>query len=376
MKEPRKERNLKFEADKWYLDFTFKGKRIRQFGGYTKDQARNTLVKLKSELLDVARGFKKPASADVPFEKFADEFLELYSKQNKRSWKNDEASLENLKRFFKGETLSTIGPEEIERYKVQRAAMTKKTGKKKEARKISPATVNRELACLKTLLNKGVEWGKLEKSPAARVKKLKENNSRERILSGLEARRLVECASSSIRPVLVVALNTGMRRNEILSLRWQDVDFGKGFILIEDSKSGRARKVPMNLAVFETLKGLPQKSEYVFFNPETETHVKDIKTGFKSACKEAGVKGLRLHDLRHTPASWMIEAGADLVTVSKILGHSSIQMTMRYAHPTPENMRLAVEKLAGFLDQTRQKVDKPSEQAAITKPVNRSKLDN
>ena len=177
-------------------------------------------------------------------------------------------------------------------------------------------------------------------------------------------------------PVLVVALNTGMRRNEILSLKWQDVDFVKGFILIEDSKSGRARKVSMNAAVFETLKGLPRSSEYVFFNPETKTHIKDIKTGFKSACKKAGTKGLRLHDLRHTAASWMIEAGADLVTVSKILGHSSIQMTMRFAHPTPENMRLAVERLAGFLDPTRQKVDRLSEQAATTKPITRSKLDN
>ena len=76
-------------------------------------------------------------------------------------------------------------------------------------------------------------------------------------------------------------------------------------------------------------------------------------------CRRAEIKGGRLHDLRHTAASKMIVAGADLVTVSKILGHAAIQMTMRYAHPTPENMRLAVEKLAGILDSTRQKVDSP-----------------
>jgi integrase len=80
-----------------------------------------------------------------------------------------------------------------------------------------------------------------------------------------------------------------------------------------------------------------------------------MKRAFKSACKRAEIKGLRLHDLRHTAASWMVEAGVDLVTVSKILGHSSIQMTMRYAHPTPENMKRAVERLVEILDLTCQK---------------------
>lgn len=102
--------------------------------------------------------------------------------------------------------------------------------------------------------------------------------------------------------------------------------------------------------------GLPHLAEFVFYNPETMTNMKDIKTAFKAACRRAkkdpddekdpGIVGLRLHDLRHTAASKMIEAGVDLVTVSKILGHASIQMTMRYAHPTPENMRRAIEHLA------------------------------
>ena len=148
-----------------------------------------------------------------------------------------------------------------------------------------------------------------------------------------------------------------MRRNEILSLRSVNVDFEKGYIFIEDSKSGKSRKIPMNVAAFEALHDLPKKFEYVFFNEKTKSHVKDIKTGFKAACRRAEIKGLRLHDLRHTAASKMIEAGADLVTVSKILGHSSIQMTMRYAHPTLETMRRAVEKLENFLKTGRDKVE-------------------
>ncbi len=339
MKEPKKERNLKQIEGKWYVDFTFHGRRIRQFAGLTKDQARNVLAKLRIDKLDESLGFKRPGGDEpIPFDTFSKDFLELYSKQNKKSWLRDETSLKNLKRFFRGATIQDIGPEQVERFKAKRKA------------EVSPATVNRELACLKTMFSKAVEWGKLTANPVKAVKKFKENNVQERILNGAEARRLLECAGPGIRPVLIVALNTGMRRNEILSLKWHDVNFIKGFILIEDSKSGKSRKVPMNATVFETLKSLSRSSEYVFFNPETKDHVKDIKTGFRAACRRAEIKGLRLHDLRHTAASKMIEAGVDLVTVSKILGHSSIQMTMRYAHPTPENMKRAVEKLGEILN--------------------------
>jgi len=370
---PKNDRNLNFQDGKWYLDYTFRGKRIRQFGGFTKEQARNALAKIRLERLDEKLGFSRPKTLEpVLFESFADEFLELYSKQNKQSWKRDALSLKNLKRYFQGETLQEIGPEQVERFKAQRKTDTVERFKATKKTPISPATINRELACLKTLFNKAVEWGRIEKNTLRAVKKFKENNARERILDAGEARRLLEYAAPGIRPVLIVALNTGMRRNEILSLRWVNVDFVKGYIFIEDSKSGKSRKIPMNAAVFEALHDLPKKFEYVFFNEETKSHVKDIKTGFKAACRRAEIKGLRLHDLRHTAASKMIEVGADLVTVSKILGHSSIQMTMRYAHPTPENMRLAVSKLGEILGSTRQKVDTVS----ILKPISPSILYN
>ena len=368
MVKPRKDRNIISREGKWYLDFTYRGKRIREFGGYTKDQARNTLAKLRIEKLDEKLGFKKPENqAPVLFEKFADEFLEVYAKQNKRSWKRDEISLNNLKDHFKGDMLGDVGPEKVERYKAKRKT------------EVSPSTVNRELACLKTLFAKALEWGRIEKNTVRAVKKFKENNARERILTTEEARRLIESASASIRPVLIIALNTGMRRTEILSLKWANVDLVRGYIFIEDSKSGKSRKIPMNSAVSSAFMQLPHVAEYVFYNPETNAAVKDIKNAFHAACRKAkkdpndendpGIVGLRLHDLRHTAATKMIEAGVDLVTVSKILGHASIQMTMRYAHPTPENMRRAVDRLGDILDQTRQKVDK----AEIQKPVSTAK---
>lgn len=372
MKKPKKERNLKFIDGKWYIDFTFDKKRIRRFGGYTKEQARNRLAKLRLEKLDERLGFKKPEKPDIAFEQFAKEFLETYSKLNKKSWQRDETSLGNLKPFFKGKTMQEIGPELVENYKAKRKAdITKRKTH------ITGATINREIALLKTIFNKAVEWGKIEKNPLDKVKKFKENHVKNmKILKDDEAIRLIDSASPHLKPILIIALNTGMRRNEILSLKWENVNFNKGLIFIEDAKSGKPREIPMNYMVYEILKELSRNSEYIFFNPKTKSHILDIKTSFKTACKRADIKGLRLHDLRHTAASRMIQAGIDLVTVSKILGHSSIQMTMRYVHSTTEIMRKAVEKLAEFYEQTRQKLDSPTEEVIIKRTVKPLNTDN
>lgn len=106
----------------------------------------------------------------------------------------------------------------------------------------------------------------------------------------------------------------------------------------------------MNGLMIEALSAIPQNSECVFFNLRTRGPIQDVKT----ACDNAKIKGLRFHDLRHTAATRMVETGINLVTISKILGHSSILMTMRYAHPTPENMQRAVDKLGDIFKQSDQ----------------------
>jgi integrase len=352
---------LKISKDvkgRWRIDFRCKGRRIIRVIGPSKREAEAEIVRLKGEILRDPHGFGKKAPETL-FEDHAKEFLELYSKQNKRSWASDETSLDHLKEFFKGKYLSEITAEQVERYKAKRRAdpvrpeAEEKPGV--DPKLVSPSTVNRELACLKTCLNHAVEWEKLDRNPAAKVKKFREPNAKERILTPVEAKRLLGEASEDLRPVLIIALNTGMRKNEILSLRWKDVDFVKGFIHIADSKSGRSRDIPMNSLVFETLYEMSRAREFVFENPETKAQVLDVKTAFKGACRRAEINGVRFHDLRHTAASRMVEAGIDLVTVSKILGHASIQMTMRYAHPTPENMRFAVQKLGEVFEKSGKK---------------------
>lgn len=371
MVKPKKDTNLKHINGKWYIDFTFNKKRIRKFGGYTKEQAKSRLRRLKVEKEDEKMGFKKPEKKpEILFEKFADEFIELYSKQNKKSWKRDEVSLKSLKPFFLGKTLQEIQSNLLEAYKAKRKAdfTPRKT-------LVEEATINREIALLKTIFNKAVEWGKIDTNRLIKVKKFKEKQKDMKILKDEEAIRLIDSALPHLKPVLIVALNTGMRRGEILSLKWENIDFKNGLIFVKDSKSAD-REVPINYLVFETLKELPRTSEFIFYNPKTNSHITDVKNSFRTARNNAKIKGLRFHDLRHTAASRMIQAGVDLVTVSRILGHSSIQMTMRYVHSTTEIMRSAVEKLGKIYEQTRQKVDRPTEDVTLRKPVTPLITDN
>jgi integrase len=122
----------------------------------------------------------------------------------------------------------------------------------------------------------------------------------------------------------------------------------KRTIRLERTKTGKSRTIFINSVLLGVLMGLkkPQgKSSFVFLGPSGKP-IADVKHSFRAACRRAEIKGLRFHDLRHYAATRMVEAGVDLVTVSKVLGHASIQTTMRYAHPTPENMQRAVEVLA------------------------------
>jgi len=325
------------QGEGFYLDFTVRGRRLRAFGGQTLREARLELGRLRAEKTSE----KAAPPKDIGFEEFGREFMRIYSRPNKRSWQRDEVSLRSMGSFFKGRALRSITAQDIEVYKAQRLAMAKKNmAQDQPEKRVSPATTNRELALIKTMMTKAVEWGRLESSPAVRTRKLKEPPPRERVLTEAEAGRLVGAAAPHLKTLLVLLLGTGMRKGEALGLRWEDVDFDRSFIHIGDSKNGRPRNVPMSSMVRGVLAGAARASDLVF------NGLRDIKRSFKTALKGARIKGVRLHDLRHTAASRMVQAGVDLVTVSKILGHSSIQMTMRYAHPTPENMLQAVEKLS------------------------------
>jgi len=320
------------EKGKWCYSFIANGKRERRVVGLSKQECEAVACEARNKIKRDGFGIKG-AAKNIFFEDFAKDFIETYAKPNKRSWQRDQISVDHLVLFFKGKYLAGITPDMIERYKAMRKD------------DVSASTVNRELACLKTLFGKAVKWGKLDSSPAASIGKFRENNARERILTDDEATRLIDFANPSLRPILIVALNTGMRRNEIFALKWKNVNLDKGIIFVENSKSGKSRKIPMNTLVRNSVEALPRGHEYLFCNARKDGNVRSIRTALMNACERAKIKGLRLHDLRHTAATRMIESGADIVTVSKILGHASITMTLRYCNPSEESMQRAVERL-------------------------------
>ena len=220
------------EEGRYYYDVWYHGRRYRKITNLNRDETEEAAhIKLKELERDQLGIQVIRPQKQILFQDFADHFFETHSKINKRSWRSDAYIISNLKAFFSNTYLSQIGPELIERYKAQRIKC------------VSPATVNREVAPISAMLNMAVTWGRLPKNPIVGkgVRKLKEDNVRERLLSADEAKRLVCASESHLKPIVVIALNTGMRRNEILSLRWDNVNLGGRYIFIQNSKSGKSR---------------------------------------------------------------------------------------------------------------------------------------
>jgi integrase len=199
------------------------------------------------------------------------------------------------------------------------------------------------------VFNKAVEWGKLDQNPAARVRKLPEPPPVDRILTKDETSRLLAAAGERIRPIIITALATGLRRGELFALRWKDIDFDRRLIIVRISKSGKSRKVPFGPAVAATLDALPRCSEFVFPGQKKGRPLQSIYDSFHNACVAAQIEDLRFHDLRHSYASGLIEAGVDIATVSRILGHANILMTQKYLHPSAETFIKAAEKADALL---------------------------
>ena len=299
--------------------------------------AENLLTLRKSEIL---RGlYKQPVK--ITFEEFGKRYME-HAKANKRSWLRDEQMLERLYSFFgKERQLTELAPVDIEAYKIHRRA------------KVCGATVNRELALLKRMLNLAIAWDLfLNANPVRKVKFFREFNTGLRVLSAEEEKNLLENASPYLQDLIRFAVNTGLRVGEIFSLRWSNVDLKKGLLTIFSPKTEKLREVPINSETRKVLEAwwLGKKNEVVFYNPETGKPFVDLKTGFAIACKKAGISGVTWHTMRHTFASRLVNRGVDIVTVKELLGHSSLSVTIRYAHTNFDTKRAAVEKLDGFGD--------------------------
>jgi integrase len=276
------------------------------------------------------------ATAAMTFGAAIEQYLK--TKARKKSLEFDKLYLTQFKAVFGADTpLIDITAARISVWKADKLTIPNPRTKKPYA----AASVNRPLAALRHLLQLAhEEWGVLPAIPKIRLER--EPQGRIRWLEpGEEARLLAACAKSrnpELTKIVTVALETGLRRGELLGLTWDRVDLSRGVIRLEQTKSGRRREVPMRQAVYDVLAGLPGPREGRVFE------TRSIRTAFENAVVEAKLDDFRLHDTRHHFASWFVMRGGSLQALKEILGHSSLTMTMRYAHLAPEHLRSEVAK--------------------------------
>jgi integrase len=217
---------------------------------------------------------------------------------------------------------------------------------------VAPSTVNRKVTMLKHMLARAVRWNYLGEYRLAQLKPLAEPEGRTRYLAPDEiAPLLAACdfqdartalARGYLRPFVLVALNTGMRRNELLSLTRRSVDWANRFVTLEKTKNGAVRHVYLNATALETLRSLPARIDDERLFPFTPSQ---ISMAFGRAATRAGINEFRLHDLRHTYASYHAMSGIQPRGLQALLGHRDARQTARYSHFADEYLRAAVERV-------------------------------
>lgn len=283
---------------------------------------------------------------DVDFEAFVSLYIRAIKPQL-RSWKEIARRLRRFQERFRGRKVGEIGRADVASYIVER----------REAG-LSNGSINVEISTLSAAYRFAVDWWEWAVRNPVTGLHLRQEEGRLRYLTGDEMRELVKAASGPrIAPHLGyfirLAVNTGCRKNELLKLRWKQVEFGARRILIEGaiSKTGRRRMIPLNDGAFAVMRALEAfrdihcpNSPWVFCYKDGRRVVR-IDKPFWNALARAGIEDFRIHDLRHTFASWLVTEDVSLYHVKELLGHRSINMTERYSHLASSALLRAVAVL-------------------------------
>jgi integrase len=256
-------------------------------------------------------------------------------------------SLKHLSESFGATTLDQIGSAELSSFEAKRRAAG-----------VTPSTIRRDLACLSSLLTSCIDWEWLENNPVPaylrrRAKRgLKEGAPRTRYLTEQEEEVLLKAATPESRDAIILAIDTGLRRDELFSLKWWQVDFERGLITTTtNTKSGRQRKVPLperSRDVLDAIRRMHQNGRddatYVLVNPATGTRYDRMNKGLSGAVRRAGLSHVQWHDLRRTAGCrWLQREGKRMEEVSILLGHSSVQVTeQRYAFLEAERIAVSI----------------------------------
>jgi integrase len=340
----------------WY-HFEYQGRRIQESSGFrNKTAALRAEAIRRSDLLDRRAGLKKLKLAPK-FEEFVKQFLE-WSKQHHRPKTHELHALncQTLTRFFRGKYLDEIASEMVEDF---RSARKQERIQWSKTRIVTGATVNRAITTLKLLYNQAERSGYGVKNPVIGIAMFREPLDSMRVLTFEEQAAYLAKTSQPLRDIAQIMLDTGMRPEEVFRIRVEDINFKEKSIFNPFGKTKAARRIiPLTDNVLAILTTRAKKagrsgSPFLFASfHDTQKPIGSVKKAHRGAVTRAGIKGhLRLYDLRHTFATRTAAAGADLPTLSAILGHTSILMTMRYVHPAAEQKRAAIEKFEKFSEQ-------------------------
>jgi integrase len=319
----------------WGFTLQRNGKQIRKAGYETREAAEEALAKERLGLREPDR----PAASlgGLTFAQAVERYIGEKTR-SKKSIREDERQLRHLTTAFGASTpLAEITASAISAYKATRMA----TQSRQTRALLSAASVNRPLALLRHLLRLAKEeWEVLSAVPRIRLEREPEHRIRW-LEPDEEARLRAACQASSnpwLYPIVVVALESGMRRSELLRLTWEQIDLSRGLIRLEKTKSGRRREVPMRQEVYDILSKLPDpRSGRVW-------PVTSIRSAFERAVVEAKLQDFHMHDCRHHFSSWWVMREGTLAALKDILGHRTLAMTMKYAHLNRQHLLAEVAK--------------------------------
>ncbi len=351
-REPRLSRIAGYPV--WCLDyFDLEGRRRRErTNARTKEMAQQVLRKRLEEIERAKLAGTTPIQ-EIAFDDFTEEYLDhVKAVRSATSAKRVPSHVRNLAKTFGPMVLCKVTRGAVQRWVDQRTASKKRGGKVV----VKPATVVNEFVTLSAIFREAVKRGYASSNPCRGISLPRVNNQITRCLTDAEEDKLLAACCDSLRPIVVTALYSGMRKGELLALQWGDVDFDQQILTVVHGKGEKRRHIPMAPEIVDALKEVPRHvskdgaaSPYVFNNPQTGTCWVDFKKMWGSALRAAGIRDFRFHDSRHTFASRAVRKGVALKTVQELLGHASLKMVMRYAHMAPGDLRngiLAISKKA------------------------------
>jgi integrase len=337
----------------WHYDFTIRGKRYREAIPEARNKAQAERAETQARQAVYDRRYAL-AGDSITFGEYVTKTYRPWAKLHKKSFQSDDHRLKAILPIFEKQFLSAITTAQIERYKQARFDQPAKLGGSDQTKPRAAQSVNHDLALLSRIFTLAQEQGIVAANPVKQVRRLPVNNRRTRVCSVEEERQLLAELPPTVRAMFRVAIQTGMRRGEIVNLDWTDVDFLRGQVHIRESKTGKPRVIPMSVSVRTVFaeqfqrKGIEPAIFLSRKGPTRGTRLINPDAVLKKTCARLGIEGLHWHDLRHTAATRMADAGIDPFVMAELLGHADLNMTQRYTHATDQRRQEAVNALANY----------------------------